>query len=190
MRRGPSMVAPAPVPPTAQAAEHKGRYVAAAIAARLVEQEAPPFHYRPLGHMALLGYRTGVSRIGPLPLTGWPAWLVWHGYYLSHLPSWRHRLRVATAWLLSGVTGRETAQIPLGQGAAPPSRDKGEGSGGAGRRARRRPVSIGLCELFWVPVIAQPGLKIAPDCLRVSRTAMARRPFSCPVVSGTDMSNC
>jgi NADH dehydrogenase len=103
------------VPPTAQAAEHMGRYVAGAIAAQLRGEEAPPFRYRPLGHLALLGHRTGVARIGPLPLTGWPAWLVWHAYYLSHLPSWRNRLRVAAAWLLSGLTGRETAQLPVGR---------------------------------------------------------------------------
>lgn len=104
-----------PVPPTAQAAEHMGRYVARAIAARAIGQDGPRFHFQPLGHLALLGHRTGVGRIGPLPLTGWPAWLVWHAYYLNHLPSWRQRLRVAVAWLLSGVIGRETAQLPLEQ---------------------------------------------------------------------------
>ena len=111
----------APVPPTAQAAEHAGRYVAAAIAAHLVGQEAPPFRFRPLGHLALLGRGTGVARLGPMTFTGRPAWLVWHGYYLSHIPSWRNRLRLVTAWLLSGVIGRETAQLPLGQGPAPTS---------------------------------------------------------------------
>jgi NADH dehydrogenase len=112
----------APVPPTAQAAEHMGRYVATAIAAHLAGEEAPPFRYRPLGHLVLLGHRTGVGRIGPLPITGWLAWLLWHGYYLSQIPSWRNRLLVATAWLLSGVTGRETAQLPLRQ-----DLDSGEG---------------------------------------------------------------
>jgi len=103
----------APVPPTAQAAEHAGRFVAGAIAAGLAGEEPPRFRYRPRGYLALLGHGTGVARIGPVTLTGRPAWLLWHGYYLSRIPSWRNRLRLVTGWLLSGVTGRETAQLPL-----------------------------------------------------------------------------
>jgi NADH dehydrogenase len=105
----------APVPPTAQAAEHEGRYVAATIAAGLAGQEAPPFRYRPRGHLALLGHDTGVARVGPLTFTGRLAWLLWHGYYLNHIPSVRNRLRLAADWLLSSVSGRETAQLPLGR---------------------------------------------------------------------------
>jgi NADH:ubiquinone reductase (H+-translocating) len=105
----------APVPPTAQAAEHEGRYVAATIAAGLTGQEAPPFRYHPRGHLALLGHDTGVARVGPLTFTGRLAWLLWHGYYLNHIPSVRNRLRLAADWLLSSVSGRETAQLPLGR---------------------------------------------------------------------------
>ena len=103
----------APVPPTAQAAEHEGRYVAGAIAARLSGGEVSPFHFRPMGHLALLGHGTGVGRIGPFTITGRLAWLLWHSYYLSHIPSWRNQIRLITAWVLSGVAGRETAQLPL-----------------------------------------------------------------------------
>jgi NADH dehydrogenase FAD-containing subunit len=108
----------AAVPPTAQAAEHEGRYVAEAIAAGLAGQETAPFRFRPLGHLALLGHGTGVARIGPFTLTGRLAWLLWHGYYVSHIPSWRNRLRLLADWLLTGVTGRETAQLPLGRGSS------------------------------------------------------------------------
>jgi NADH dehydrogenase len=108
----------APVPPTAQAAEHEGRYVAAGIAADVAGLEVDPFHFRPLGHLALLGHRTGVARVGRFTFTGLPAWLVWHAYYLSHMPTWRNRLRLTADWLISSATGRETAQIPLGAGSA------------------------------------------------------------------------
>jgi NADH dehydrogenase len=108
----------APVPPTAQAAEHMGRYVAATIAATLAGEQAPPFRFRPRGYLALLGRGTGVGRVGRFTIVGRPAWLLWHGYYLSRIPSWRNRLRLATGWLLSGVTGRETAQLPLGRAPA------------------------------------------------------------------------
>lgn len=103
----------APVPPTAQAAQYEGRYVAVAIAARLAGGEAAPFHFTPKGHLALLGHRTGVAQVGPLMFTGWPAWLLWHGYYLAQIPSWRNRLHLVTDLLLATLTGRATVQLPL-----------------------------------------------------------------------------
>jgi NADH:ubiquinone reductase (H+-translocating) len=103
----------APVPPTGQAAQHQGKYVARAIAARLAGRDAPVFRYKPFGHLALLGHRTGVAEIGPLVFTGWPAWLVWHGTYLLRMPSWRNRIRLVIDWTLSGLTGRASVQLPL-----------------------------------------------------------------------------
>ncbi len=105
----------AAVPPTAQASEHMGRYVARCIAADVIGGQAPAFRYAPRGHLALLGRRTGVARIGPLIFVGLPAWLIWHGYYLSHIPSWRNRARLALDWTLSAVAGSETSELRLGR---------------------------------------------------------------------------
>jgi NADH:quinone reductase (non-electrogenic) len=104
----------APIPPTAQAAQHMGRYVAQAIAATLRGQSAPTFRFTPLGHLALLGTRTGVARVGPIVFSGIPAWLLWHSYYLWRLPSWPNRARLVVDWLLSGTVGRETGELRLG----------------------------------------------------------------------------
>lgn len=104
----------APVPPTAQAAEHMGAYVARSIADSLAGRLTPPFRFAPRGHLALLGRRTGVGRVGPLTLVGIPAWLLWHSYYLSHIPSWRNRVRILLDWLLSAIAGRETGELRLG----------------------------------------------------------------------------
>ncbi len=114
-----------PVPPTAQAAEHQGRYIGRAIAARIVDPASrpAPFRFKTKGRLALLGSGTGVAEVGGLTFSGLPAWALWHGYYLSRIPSWRNRLRLATDWLLAAVTGRETTQLrlnpptALGQGA-------------------------------------------------------------------------
>jgi NADH dehydrogenase len=103
-----------PLPPTAQAAEHEGQYVGRVIAMELAGQPAPAFRFEPKGHLALLGKRTGVAEIGPLTFTGLPAWFMWHGYYLLHIPSWRNRLHLLTDWFLAGLTGRDTAQLRLG----------------------------------------------------------------------------
>jgi NADH:ubiquinone reductase (H+-translocating) len=103
----------APIPPTAQAALHMGRYVGRALSAQVHGQAAGPFQFRPLGHLALLGSRTGVARVGPAVFTGIPAWLLWHGYYLFRMPSGRNRIRLITDWLLSGIAGRETSELRL-----------------------------------------------------------------------------
>jgi NADH dehydrogenase len=103
----------APLPPTAQAAEHEGAYVAKALAARLKGQEIGPFMFKPRGHLALLGMRTGVAEVGPFTFTGLPAWLLWHTYYLSHIPSWRNRLQLFTNWFLAFWLGPETSQLRL-----------------------------------------------------------------------------
>nr|MBA2364012.1 NAD(P)/FAD-dependent oxidoreductase [Chloroflexia bacterium] len=71
---------------------------------------------RSLGHLVLLGRHAGVAHIGPLTFTGLPAWLLWHAYYLSHIPSWRNRIFLLTGWLLAALTGRETSQLRLDAG--------------------------------------------------------------------------
>lgn len=103
----------APIPPTAQASEHEGAYVAKALSARLKGQPSEPFMFRPRGHLALLGKRTGVAQIGRFTFTGIVAWLLWHAYYLSHIPSWRNRLQLLTSWFLAALLGPETSQLRL-----------------------------------------------------------------------------
>lgn len=103
------------IPPTAQAAEHEGRYVARSIIARRQGREVAPFKFVSLGHLSLLGKGTGVAEIGPLTLTGLPAWLVWHGYYISHINSWRNRIHILVDLVLAGLLGRESAHLRLGK---------------------------------------------------------------------------
>jgi NADH dehydrogenase len=103
-----------PVPPTAQAAEQEGRYVAGAIAATLAGQPLPPpFRFSSRGHLSLLGGHTGLAEIGPALVTGLPAWLVWHGYYLMHITCWRNRLHLVADWTLAAFLGRDTGQLRL-----------------------------------------------------------------------------
>lgn len=104
-----------PIPPTAQAAQHEGRYVADVIARSLAGEAVPPFRFSPRGHLALLGNGSGVARVGGLTITGIPAWLLWHVYYLYRIPAWGNRLHLVVDWLLAGLTGRQTAQLRLGR---------------------------------------------------------------------------
>jgi NADH:ubiquinone reductase (H+-translocating) len=113
----------APVPPTAQAAQLEGKYVAKSIAATIEARPLPSgFRFSPKGHLALLGARTGLARVGPYLIAGVPAWLMWHAYYLSRIPSWKRRVSLSIDWILSGIFGRETAQVRL-ERTAPLARD-------------------------------------------------------------------
>lgn len=103
----------APIPPTAQAAEHQGAYVAKMLTAELEGRGTWPFIFKTRGHLALLGHRTGVVEVGRFTFTGISAWLIWHAYYLSHIPSWRNRLQLLTSWLLAAWLGPETSQLRL-----------------------------------------------------------------------------
>jgi NADH:ubiquinone reductase (H+-translocating) len=77
-------------------------------------RQPAPFHFVTRGRLALLGHRTGVAEVFGHAFNGLPAWLLWHGYYLSAIPAWRNRIRLLTNWLLAELTGRETAQLRLG----------------------------------------------------------------------------
>jgi NADH dehydrogenase len=103
----------AAVPALAQAAEYEAKYVAASIASSLSGRSLRPFRFNKLGQMILLGRRDGIVEIGPLTVTGFPAWLMWHGYYLSHIGSWRNRVLLAADWFLSLLVGRETSELAL-----------------------------------------------------------------------------
>lgn len=124
-----------PLPALAQAAEQQGRAIARNVAIEVEGGEPQPYSFSPRGILILLGQHAGVSQlgpatliskppffrlgthegreIGPLMLTGLPAWLLWHAYYLSHVPVWRNRIHVLTDWLLAGLIGRETSQLRL-----------------------------------------------------------------------------
>ena len=103
-----------PTPPTAQAAQHMGSYVADSLIGLIAGRDPDPFRFVTRGRLALLGHRTGVAEVFGHAVDGIPAWLLWHGYYLSAIPSWRNRLRLLTNWLLAELGGRETAQLRLG----------------------------------------------------------------------------
>ena len=85
-------------PPTAQFAVRQARHLADNLLASLAGQQTSPFTYRCRGMMASIGHLKGVAVVGGVPLTGWLAWLVWRGYYLSQMPSFGRKLRIFWEW--------------------------------------------------------------------------------------------
>lgn len=97
-------------PPTAQFAVREARHLARNIRAVSVGREPTPFVYKSKGAMASLGGGRGVAEVYGVRLSGIPAWLLWRGYYLSFVPGFTTRVRIAVQWLLDIVLGRSTVQ--------------------------------------------------------------------------------
>jgi len=103
-------------PPTAQFAVHEARALARNIAAAFDGRLSDPFVYKSKGALASLGAHRGVAEVYGVRLSGLPAWLLWRGYYLSFVPGFATKMRVAAQWLLDSMVGRSTVQTGVRQG--------------------------------------------------------------------------
>ncbi|WP_170386240.1 FAD-dependent oxidoreductase [Ruegeria atlantica] len=97
-------------PPTAQFAVREARTVAENIRRKLSGQKPRLFSYKSKGAMASLGGKRGVAEVMGLTLTGFPAWLLWRGFYLSFLPGASAKLKVLLNWVLDGLMPRSIVQ--------------------------------------------------------------------------------
>jgi NADH dehydrogenase len=99
-------------PMTAQHAIREGPALARNIAASLHGRATRPFDFTALGTMASLGARRGVASLSNgLVITGFPAWFLWRTYYLSRLPGFDRKVRVALDWLLGLIFPRDIAEL-------------------------------------------------------------------------------
>ncbi len=89
-----------PCPPTAQFAVRQAQVLADNLLAQIARRPLQTFSHRSQGMMASIGHLKGVAEVAGVPLTGWPAWLVWRAYYLSQMPSFGRRLRIFFEWAL------------------------------------------------------------------------------------------
>jgi NADH dehydrogenase len=116
-----------PLPGLATVAKQQGAYVGALIARRMAGKSAPPpFRYRDLGSLAIIGRSAAVADIGKWRVRGFVAWLLWGGVHLMTLMGVRNRVIVYVNWLWSWFTwGRGarliTGSMKPGQGAEHPA---------------------------------------------------------------------
>ena len=87
-----------PLPMVAQVAIQGGRHAAAVIKARLRGGPDPVFHYHDKGTMATIGRGRAVAMIGPLKLSGFPAWVIWLFVHLLYLVGYRSRFIALVSW--------------------------------------------------------------------------------------------
>jgi NADH:ubiquinone reductase (H+-translocating) len=88
------------VPGTAQPAIQQGKYAGLVVRARLAGKPAPPpFHYRDLGSMAVIGRSSAVADLfGRIRLGGFPAFLIWGVVHLAYLVGWGNRYEAVARW--------------------------------------------------------------------------------------------
>ena len=100
-----------PVPGIAPAAKQQGRYVAAAIRARLRGEKPAPFRYQHSGSLAQIGKRKAVIDFGRIKLRGALAWWIWGIAHIYFLIGLRNRLQVAISWLWIHARDQRAARL-------------------------------------------------------------------------------
>lgn len=114
-----------PVPGVSPAAKQMGRCAAANVLARLQGRPAQAFAYADYGALATLGRKAAVVQLqvpvlGPVHLSGYPAWLFWLFAHVWFLIGYRNRLVVLIDWAFSYWTfARHARVVPTVDSTAP-----------------------------------------------------------------------
>jgi len=82
------------IPPAMQEARH----VAGSIMRMLAGERALPFRYADPGIMATIGRNAGLAEIGPLKMSGFAGWVLWLGFHLLQIVTFRNKLVVLVNW--------------------------------------------------------------------------------------------
>jgi len=98
-------------PPTAQHAIRQGKVVAHNIAAALLGRPQKSFSFKTIGLLASIGRRAGVARIFGFNFSGFVAWWMWRTIYLSKLPGFDKKVRVAFDWTLDLVFPKDVCAV-------------------------------------------------------------------------------
>ena len=99
-------------PPTAQHAIRQAAVLADNIAAVLQGRPPRPFKFKMLGMLAAIGRRTGVAEVLGMKFSGIIAWWLWRSIYLSKLPGFQKKVRVAIDWMLDLFFSKDLVQLP------------------------------------------------------------------------------
>jgi len=126
-------------PPTAQHAIRQAAVLADNIAGALQGRPPRPFKFKMLGMLAAIGRRTGVAQILGMKFSGIIAWWLWRCIYLSKLPGFQKKVRVAIDWMLDLIFSKDIVQLPTLR--APTMSGPAEQAPGTNTKAATGPVS-------------------------------------------------
>ncbi len=98
-------------PPTAQHALRQGKTLARNLLAAIRGGERKAFSFSTIGQLAAIGRRTGVANIFGINFSGFIAWWLWRTIYLSKLPRFEKKVRVALDWTLDLLFSKDLVQF-------------------------------------------------------------------------------
>jgi NADH dehydrogenase len=98
-------------PPTAQHALREGTVCGKNIVAALRGGEKKQFKFKTLGLLASIGRRAGVAQMLGFNFSGFIAWFLWRTIYLSKLPRFEKKVRVALDWTLDLMFSKDLVQF-------------------------------------------------------------------------------
>jgi NADH dehydrogenase len=98
-------------PPTAQHALRQAKIVAHNVVAAIRGTEKKQFHFSTIALLAPIGRRTAVANILGINFSGFFAWWLWRTIYLSKLPRFEKKLRVAIDWTLDLIFSKDFVQF-------------------------------------------------------------------------------
>jgi NADH dehydrogenase len=98
-------------PPTAQHALREGKVLAENLVAAIRGGQKKPFIFKTIGQLATIGRRTGVANIMGINFSGFMAWWLWRTIYLSKLPRFEKKVRVALDWTLDLLFSKDLVQF-------------------------------------------------------------------------------
>jgi len=98
-------------PPTAQHALREGKTLAKNLIADIRGGTLKAFSFATIGQLAAIGRRTGVANIFGINFSGFIAWWMSRTIYLSKLPRFEKKLRVALDWTLDLLFTKDLVQF-------------------------------------------------------------------------------
>jgi len=113
-------------PPTAQHALREGKTLAKNLIANVRGGTLKPFSFSTIGQLAAIGRRTGVANIFGINFSGFIAWWMWRTIYLSKLPRFEKKLRVALDWTLDLLFTKDLVQFQTFRAPTISHADEGE----------------------------------------------------------------
>jgi NADH:ubiquinone reductase (H+-translocating) len=102
-----------PVPPTAQHAIREAKTVAHNITAAIRGGARWEFAFEGLGKLGSLGHFSAVAEILGFRISGFPAWLLWRGIYLSKFPGFSQKVRIGLDWLTALLFPPDLVQLKM-----------------------------------------------------------------------------
>jgi NADH:quinone reductase (non-electrogenic) len=101
------------VPPTAQHAIREAKTVAHNIAAAIRGGSRSEFAFEGLGKLGSLGHFSAVAEILGIRISGFLAWLLWRGIYLSKFPGFSQKVRIGLDWLTALLFPPDLVQLKM-----------------------------------------------------------------------------